>query len=97
LTHFSLVDVDADDLLSESVLWKALVVDAGSVTVDLILLRLRDEVPVVDPDASQSCNSCDLAANTVWPSFVVHAVVSRLISPLSARVAPLFLRCESPH
>jgi hypothetical protein len=41
---------DDDHLLSESVVWKALVVDAGSVMVGLILLRLEVEVPEVDPD-----------------------------------------------
>jgi hypothetical protein len=47
---FLLTRRDDDNLLSESVFWKALVVDAGSVMVGLILLRLEVEVPEVDPD-----------------------------------------------
>jgi hypothetical protein len=31
---------------------ESLVIDAGSVTVGLIMLRLEIEVPAVDPDAS---------------------------------------------
>jgi hypothetical protein len=64
---------------------------AGSVTAALILLRLEFEVPAADPDVRQSCNSRDIVA------IVVYAFHSRLVSPTSARGAPSFFCCESPH
>jgi hypothetical protein len=54
----------------------------------LMLLRLEFE----EPDVFQSCCSRDIAENTVWPSFVVHCVESRLVLPVSADGASSFLR-----
>jgi hypothetical protein len=51
LTHFLLIDVDADDFL-RAILCKVLVIGAGSVRVGLIMLRLEVEVLGVIPDAS---------------------------------------------
>jgi hypothetical protein len=85
LIHFFFVDVDAEDVLSESVLWKSSVIDAGSVTAGLILLYLEVEASAVSPDVKAVI--LDIAANTVWRSSVVFASVSRLVLSASARGA----------
>jgi hypothetical protein len=73
---------------------ESLVIDAGSVTVGLILLRLEIEVPAVDPDASLNAVILVISLLIRFVCLLVPVVVSRLVLAASARGATSFFRCE---
>jgi hypothetical protein len=73
-------------------------IGAGSVPVGLILMRIEVKVLVVDSDVSFIASILVISLQIQFVSlFIVHAVVSRLVLPSSARGIPSFLLCEPPH